>query len=341
MTEPLKIAYLVEDTEQSGGVRVQLAQADALIERGHRVRLVTKGLPLTWRSSRAEWVYVDEFRQYDASGDDFVVGTFWVTVPQAYALAGDRAVHLCQGYEGAFSAYEPIRDQIEAAYRLPIPKLVVAKSLIPVCERFSNDVTYIGQIVEEEFYRSWIPREHEPLRVLLVGQSQADLRGIAEGYGAVAHARWFHQKLDLVRVSPWAPSREEPLEAVQEFHVSLTTAEMTRLMHSCDVLIAPNHREEGFGLPAAEALASGLACVFTSIPSFLSFDETHDYALFAPEDNAVELGERLIELLGDSGIRERLRTRGRDVAEQWRVGGVADRLERFFFDRLTPNSRKA
>lgn len=330
MPTPLKIAYLTEDTEQSGGVRVLLAQADALIDRGHRVRIVTKGLPLTWRPSRAEWVYVDDFRQYDASDDDYVIGTFWMTVPQAYALAGDRAVHLCQGYEGSFSAYESVRDQIEATYRLPIPKLVVAKSLIPICRQFSNDVTYIGQVVEEEFYRTRVPRESDPPRVLLVGQSQADLRGIPEGYGAVAHARWFHQKLDLVRVSPWAPSREEPLELVQEFHVALTTAEMTRLMHSCDILIAPNHKEEGFGLPAAEALASGLACLLTAIPSYLSFDETHDYALFAPQDNAVELGEKLIELLGDRDLRDRLRERGREVAEQWRVEHVADRLEGFF-----------
>ena len=45
MPESLRIAYLVEDTALSGGVRVQLAQADALVARGHRVRLVTKGLP--------------------------------------------------------------------------------------------------------------------------------------------------------------------------------------------------------------------------------------------------------------------------------------------------------
>jgi glycosyltransferase involved in cell wall biosynthesis len=165
--------------------------------------------------------------------------------------------------------------------------------------------------------------------VLLCGQSQADLRGIQEGYGAVTHARWFHQKLDLIRVSPWAPSREEPLDSVQEFHVALTTDEMTRLMHSCDILIAPNHREEGFGLPAAEALASGLACVLTAIPSYLSFDEKHDYALFAPEDNAVELGEKLIELLSDRDLRDRLRDRGREVAEQWRVERVVERLEGF------------
>lgn len=329
----MNITYLVEDTDQSGGVRVQLVHADALIARGHRVRLVTKGQPLTWRSSQAEWVYVDDFREYDASGEDFVVGTFWVTVPFAHALAGDRAAHLCQGYEGAFSAYEPIRHQIDAVYSLPIPKLVVTKSLVDVCRRFSDDVTYIGQVVEDEFYRAGTARENEPLRVLLCGQSQADLRGIPEGYGAVAHARWFHQTLDLIRVSPWAPSREEPLDAVQEFHVALTTAEMTRLMHSCDVLLGPNHRQEGFGLPAAEAMASGIPTVLTSIPSYLSFDEQHDYALFAPEQNAIELGEKLIEVLGDEELRDRLRTRGREVAEQWRVEHAANRLEQFFRSR--------
>ena len=334
----MNITYLLEDTEQSGGVRVQLVHADALIERGHRVRIVTKGLPLRWRASNAEWIYVDDFREYDARDEDFVVGTFWVTVPYAHALAGSRAVHLCQGYEGAFSVYESIRDQIDAAYALPIPKLVVSRSLIPVCQRFTDDVVYIGQVVEDEFYRAVTPREHEPMRVLLCGQAQADLRGLPEGYGAATHARWFHQKLDLIRVSPWAPSREEPLETVQEFHVGLTTAEMTRLVHSCDVLVAPNHREEGFGLPAAEAMAAGIPCVLTEIPSFLSFDEPHDYALFAPERNAVELGERLIELLSDAELRERLRERGRAVAEQWRVSHVTDRLETFFRTRLERRS---
>ena len=330
----MNIAYLVEDTDLAGGIRVLLAQADALIARGHRVRVVTKGAPLTWRRSEAEFVFVDNFLDYDASGDDFVIATFWVTAAPAYEIAGNRAVHLCQGYEGSFDAYAPIRDQIEAAYRLPLPKLVVSPPLVEICRRFTDDVTYVGQIVEDEFFRATLPAENEPLRVLLSGQSQANMKGIEEGYGAVAHARWFHQKLELVRVSPWAPSREEPLEAVDEFHVALTTSEMTRLLHSCDVLIAPNHSEEGFGLPAAEALASGLATVMTSIPSYLAFDERHDYALFAPEQNAVELGEKLIEVLSDEALRARLRTRGREVAEQWRGEHVADRLEAFFSSRL-------
>jgi hypothetical protein len=338
MAEPLRIAYLVEDTALSGGIRVQVAQADALIARGHRVRMVTKGLPLTWRSSRAEWIYVDDFQQYDAGEDDFVVATFWTTIEPAWNLAPQRAVHLSQGYEGSFNAYQSIRPHIDSAYRLPLPKLVVSPSLVTILQQFTSDVTYIGQVVDEDFYRARTPAENQPLRVLLCGQSQADLKGIREGYGAAAHARWFHQKFDLIRVSPWAPSREEPLDGVQEFHVALTTGEMTRLMHSCDLLMAPNHAEEGFGLPAAEALASGIPAVLTSIPSYLAFDDTHDYALFAPEENAVELGERLIELLGDEPLRQRLRKRGREVAEQWHGNRVAERLESFFLSRRKTSS---
>ncbi|MEA2342310.1 MAG: hypothetical protein QOF63_479 [Thermoanaerobaculia bacterium] len=326
----MNIAYLMADTALSGGIRVQLAQADALIARGHRVRIVTTGLPLTWRTSRAEWVYVDDFNTYDAREDDFIIATFWTTLAAAWKIAPEKARHLCQGYEGSFTAYAPIRAEIEAAYRLPIPKLVVTRSLIAICKQFNDDVTYIGQIVEDEFFRPRTPVENEPMRVLLCGESQVDLKGVSEGYGAAAHARWFHQKFDLIRVSPWAPSREEPLDSVQEFHVALNTREMTRLVHSCDLLIAPNHTEEGFGLPAAEAMASGIPVVMTSIPSFLSFDDVHDYALFAPQENAVELGEKLIEVLSDADLRERLRERGREVAEQWRASCVAENLEKAF-----------
>ena len=238
----MRLAFLLDDTAISGTTRAMLTVADALIARGHQVRVVTAASPLTWRTSRAEWIYVDELRQYDAAEDEQVI-------------------------------------------TLRNPPLVV----------------------EDEFYRAANIREHEPLRVLLSGSWHVERHGIDDGYGAAAHARWFHQQFELIRVSPFAPSREEPLESVQEFHVALTTSELTRLVHSCDVFLAPN-REDPFALPLAEAMASGLACV-------------------ALAGNAVELGEKLIELLSDDELRERLRTRDRAFAEQWRVERVVDALE--------------
>ncbi len=330
----LRIAYLVEDTAQSGGVRVVMAQADALIARGHRVRIVTKGAPVRWRPSTAEWVHLKDFAQYDASDDDFVVATFWLTVPVAWQLAGGRAVHLCQGYEGAFSVYQSIRSQIDDVYRLPLPKLVVARSLLEICRRFSSDVTYVGQIVEDEFFRDVAPPLQNRPRVLLIGQAQADLRGMPDGYAAVAHARSLGAETTLIRVSPWLPAPDEPTENAHEFHVALNTGEMTRLMHGCDVFVGANHSEEGFGLPAAEAMASGIPCVLTAIPSFLSFDSKHDYALFSPERDPRALGANLAKVVLDPDVRLTLGTRGREVANQFRVTAVADRLEAFFAQRL-------
>ena len=197
----------------------------------------------------------------------------------------------------------------------------------------------IGRIIDDEFFRTKNPAENEPMRVLLAGASQSEAKGVGEGYGAAAHARWFHQKFDLIRASPWAPSREEPLDDVQEFHVALDTHEMRRLIHTCDVFIGPGHADAAFDFATAAAMAAGVPAVLTSTPVNLSFDAVPDYALFAPAENAIELGEKLIEILGDYELRDRLRVRERTVAEQWRAERVIDRLEAFFVEQLAARQR--
>ena len=347
----MKIAYLLEDTELAGGVRINVAHADVLTERGHHCLLATKGGPLTWRRSRAPWRHVRSFEELDAREFDFVVGTFWTTVGAAYALAGRRAVHLCQGYEGSFTAYRHLKEQIDAAYRLPIPKITVSPHLVEICRAFYDDATYVGQIVDEEFFQgsrgggvagsrggrdseTSRPRDPEsPPRVLLVGPAQADFKGIDVGYAAVRRARARGAAFDLVRVSQWPAAQGEPAELASEFHVALATAEMARLIASCDAFLGPSRHQEGFGLPAAEALASGVPAVLSEIPSFLSWDPAHDYALFTAEGDGEAMGDALVRLLADASLREQLRRRGREVVEQFRAEKTGERLERFFQSR--------
>lgn len=267
----MRIAYLLPETEISATARIVAAQADALIANGHEVRIVSPASPPTWRSSRAEWIDVDDVRRYVAQPGEITIDS---------------------------------RSQIVQE----------------------------NPIVDDDFYGDPLPRENQPLRVLIAGGSQFDDKGIGQGYGAVTHARWFHQTLDFIRVSPWAPSREEPLDDVQEFHVALTAREMTRLMHSCDVLVAPNRREDPLSLTTLEAFASGLGCVITSTPQHLRLG--HECALFAPPDNAVELGEKLIEVLSDAGLRQRLRAKAREAAEPFRPVSVVKRLEQALASRL-------
>lgn len=267
----MRVAYLLPETDISATLRIVAAQADALIAGGHEVRIVSPASPPSWRSSRAEWIDVDDLRRYVAQPGEIIL---------------DAGSELVQAHP----------------------------------------------IVDDDFYRDRLPRESRPLRVLLAGGSQFHDKGIGEGYGAVAHARWFHQTLDLIRVSPWAPSREEPLDDVQEFHIALTAREMTRLMHSADLLVAPNRREDPLSLTTLEAFASGLACVITSTPQHLELG--NECALFAPPDNAVELGEKLIEVLSDAALRQRLRAKAREAAEPFRSVSVVRRLEQALAARL-------
>ncbi len=338
----MKIAYLLADTDLAGGIRVIVAHADALIDRGHQVTLITLGAPLTWRRSRAIWRYVQSFEEVDGRDFDFVVGTFWTTVAAAHAIAGPRAVHFCQGYEGSFDAYASIKEQIDAVYRLPIPKICVSPYLVEVCRALYDDATYVGQVVDEEFFQDGVAaaagarsgRRYTIRRVLLVGPAQANfVKGIDIGYDAVRHARARGARFDLIRATQWVAAAGEPVELAREFHVAIPTDAMVQLFATSDIYLGTNRRKEGFGLPAAEAMAGGVPTILTEIPSYLWWDERKDYALFTPEEDGAAMGDALLRLLGDAELRARLSRRGREVAEQFRSARMGERLERFFQSR--------
>lgn len=331
--KPLRIAYLLEDTHLAGGIRVILGQADALTDLGHDVALVVRGTgPLSWRRSRARWVRVASFEELDVRSYEFLVGTFWKTVGEAYELAGARAVHLCQGYEGSFTVYQPIKAEIDASYRLPIPKITVSRHLVDICRQFHPDAEYVGQIVDDDFYQPHAPAPGTP-RVLVVGPAQADFKGIDIGYAAVQRARSKGARFHLIRASQWDPAADEPVNLSAEFHVGRDTADMARLFATAHLYLGPSRWPEGFGLPAAEAMASGVPTILTAIPSYRSWSPSMDHARFVAEEDGEGMGDALAELLDNPAACTRLSQRGREAVEQFRGPVTGKRLEEYFLGR--------
>ncbi len=157
-------------------------------------------------------------------------------------------------------------------------------------------VGFVGQLIERkglpEIMAAWTALESEPWPEL------PQLRLAGEG-------KW-RDRLQRWRATLQHPERVEILGYVEPIETFLNTLSL---------LIMPS-REEGFGLAAAEASASGLPVIAahaSSLPEIVLDGQT---GLLVPPRDAVALAAAIKRLLHDTDLLVRLGRRGRQVVQE-------------------------
>ncbi len=338
----MNICYLLESTELWGGVRVVLDQARALGQRGHEVTVRALAGDHSWYPHPARVEYMPNLAApFCGSKPDVVIATFWTTVKPALELDCPSTFHLCQGYEGDYAEYAGIRSMIEAAYRHPIPKITVAPWLSELLKGYfgnSFSTSCVGQIVDLDIFSpaSFSQRLRQSFRkvptILIVGNSEVSFKGIPYALKSVQLMREKGLDLNLVRVSPVDnAAKENVFTAINEYRIHLPPPKLAEVYRKSDLFLSPSLSAEGFGLPLAEALASGTPSVATAIPSYLGLDPVHDYAWLTPEKDPNSMADAAITLLKDKKLQNKFRTRGIEVVRRnFRGSAVARRLESVF-----------
>ena len=334
----LRVAYLLESTELSGGVKVVLQQAEALARRGHRVGVVSPGPPPAWLPLARARFERSSFRESrELAEADIRVATFWTTVSPALEGARGPVFHLCQGYEGSFSFYADRREEIEAAYRAPTRKLTVSKAL-------AARLHAIGFGPAESVGQAFDPREFFPQAdpapgpaavpvLLVVGPYEADVKGIAIALEGLRLWRQRGGVFRLVRVSTHAVSDEEKEAGLAgDYHHRLSPDRMPFAYRAADLFLGPARPEEGFGLPVLEALASGLPCLLSDTPGHREI--AGDAAEYFPDGDPEALAGALSRL-SIPAARVRARTEGPRAAARFDAADVAANLEAAF-ERARP-----
>jgi len=329
----LEIAYLLESTALSGGVKVVLLQAEALARRGHRVTVVSpESRPDWFPLSRARFERSAFHESTELPRADVRVATFWTTVAPAVEGARGPVFHLCQGYEGDFSFYAGKRGPIEEAYRAPTVKLVVSETLRRrLAEKGFGSATNVGQAFERSGFSPAAERPVEdPPVVLVVGAYDADVKGIAIALAGLALWRRRGGRFRLRRVSPFPAGEEERSSGlVDEFHHSLAPERMPFAYRASDVFVGPSRREEGFGLPALEALACGVPSLLSDTPAHREF--AGDAASYFADGDPNALADAIPLLLSDEA-RDHARRAGPAAAGGFDTAKVAERLEKAFLE---------
>ena len=361
--------YVGKDTEGkpgfSGGIKIFSQHVKLLNGMGYETLLITRYLPAGL--NLAELNLYEKPTVVNAAGDfpecDLYVGTALGDVKELFRKRKRMVVHLCQGYEpidyrlrirgevnkkrylgkGIFSILLKHADllkfkrrikRIESLYALPTIKAAVSRHLVELLERRFRQKCFLIQngIDPNIFYprerRAW--RENGRIKILSVGPMQVGSKGIPDVLQSIKILRDKGIPLEFTRVSAYPPSeREEVGKAVDYYCMNLREQEMAELYRRVDIFISSSLEGEGFGLPAMEALASGVPCILTEISSHKNFDVQRDFAYFVPIHRPDRIAEGVLAFIEDKNLRAKCVDRGIEVAKGFTLERTKQDLTNF------------
>ncbi len=114
------------------------------------------------------------------------------------------------------------------------------------------------------------------------------------------------------------------------FLKGLDEAQMAALYRDADIYISSSLEGEGFGLPAVEALASGVPSILTDISTYRNMDAECDFACFVPPRDPEGIAGAVVNLISDTGLRDRCIGRGLEVAANFTLRKTKADLLAFF-----------
>jgi glycosyltransferase involved in cell wall biosynthesis len=115
-------------------------------------------------------------------------------------------------------------------------------------------------------------------------------------------------------------------------------AELPPLLRGARALVLASFAE-GFGLPVAEAMATGTPVACSDLPALR--EVAGDAAVYFDPRDGASIARVLADLLGDEGKRDRLRARGRERAAALTWDAAAERTARLYRDVLAEVSAGA
>lgn len=335
----MRITYLLEDARGLwGGVKTVLEEAGLLAARGHQVTVVARSEPPDWMEPAADFRRVPDLSPGGIPPSDLVVGTYWSTVPYAVLSGRGVPVHYCQGFEGENPETASRREHIDAVYRFPETfKITISPHLTRLLRaRYGVAAREVTYMVDHRVFHPGPERPPgSPLRVGLVGPYQIAWKDIPTGIRACELAWRAGLDLKLIRATGTEPHPAERELAVPfEGCVRVPPARMGAFYRSLDLFLGTSWGpEEGFFMPAVEAMACGVACILTDIPCFRGYGPGN-YALFVPPRDPAAMAEAMVVAAGQPRVTARLRREGLDLAARYRPERHIQELEAAFLSIL-------
>lgn len=206
-------------------------------------------------------------------------------------------------------------------------------------DRRAENIKVIPNGVDANIFKPLDNISRAPFRLITTASSDQPLKGLSVLLRAVAQSRSEFPELQLIVIGKLKENGDTQkelqalnLQDIVQFKSGISNQELVEEYAQASIAIVPS-LYEGFGLPAAEAMACGVPLICSdggALPEVVG-----DAARLVRAGNVEDLQSALRELLNDEQAREQLGTQGRThILQQLSWDCVGKKMERYYYQVL-------
>jgi glycosyltransferase involved in cell wall biosynthesis len=316
----LRVAFLLQDLQLSGGVGVVVEHASQLAGRhGFDVTLA-----MTHTQEQADWSFrglehlhvlpLDRAREHHY---DVAVATWWETTSQLFTLSAARYAYFVQSLEDRFfEPGDPRRIGAGLSHSLPVQFVTEARWIAELLEELQPGarVFYVRNGIAKDVFPPIdrvAPNLDAPLRVLVEGYRGTPQKGVDQAVQVV------ESMSEPRRLTAVIPDRNATGEVSADVSLgAVPQDELAEIYSNTDVVLKLS-RVEGMSGPPLEGFHRGATCVVTPVTGHEEY-VSHGWNGLVADWDDVRGTARLLDLLSrDRRYLHYLRCNAVATARAW------------------------
>jgi glycosyltransferase involved in cell wall biosynthesis/2-polyprenyl-3-methyl-5-hydroxy-6-metoxy-1,4-benzoquinol methylase len=340
----LSIAFVLRApiAQVGGGYKVIFHLAHYLARRGHDVQLYVE--PIAHLEGKTEVEIIEFCRSYFGESQaqihvghdsiqpsDVAIATNWPTAFIVDALVNTRCkAYLIQDYEPEFyDAKDPLREEVEKTYNLPLRKLCIGRYLARLfTDRDRLPAAVFDFPLDHEIFHAVGRKTSRPIRLLFFARPALKRRGYSIGLEALESV---HRECPEVQIYLYGMEENPRLSFPYTNLGVLDQRQLAQAMRDSDVHLSfslSNISQVPF-----QAMACGCAVVEAKLPSVEAMVEDGKHCLLAePQPDAVVAALR--RLIEDGELRSRIAKAGMEFVRDKTWDNSCKQFEDIVLDAL-------
>jgi len=327
--KPIHIVYVLNHIGMCGGTKIILEHATQLTKLGATVTLLSHFSRPDWYPFQANFITIP-FQIELTRGIvdcDVIVATYWEHIgacvetgiaPVVYFEQGDY--HLYDWESDGVS--QQTKNVVQMQYLLA-PYVTTVSSTVAtlIKNKFGREATVFHNALDESiFYPKDQQQQVDKKYMLIVGREQTKFKGIEDLHKVHNVLREKGYDIELRWIT-----QEPPIHSQGEVFVNPPVNLIGDLYRQAYIYVCGSYYE-AFPLPPLEAMACGVPVITTNNVGVQEYAQDGYNCLMTERGDIEGLADRIIRLLEDPGLYQRLQQNGYQTARHFKWTEIAKNL---------------